>query len=769
MVIKYFVNLWRRGGLSPLIDALLESETPFASKLLELVNEIKDVLKTDPDQLIPQILARIGSDDEEFNEFLEAALSQRNAPWLKPAGTFPRQENALVKTLIQHDDFVGGLVAVSPERFVSSSEDGEICVWNAKTLSVHACLDGHSGPVNHVDVSPDGKFLISASDDTTIKAWDTRTWKLLKTFKGHTDYVSKAAITRSGLVVSVSKDQTVRVWDFKSGKCIHVLEGHNSWVYMLALSPAGDRAITASVNNTMIVWDLKEGNKVETIFDGGGDVTYIMGLILDRKNRTGKGHDEYPTTARWLENGPILTAASEIIAWDEATFKEISRFSGHNWKVKGLSIIKKRKYMLSVAHTIKTWDFESGRELNSIIGHDGEEIYSCAVTPDEKYLLSGDKMGLIKVWDIDVLLKGNKKSGHASSAYSVFVTENRSIAITGGFDKSAIVWDADTCTPLHVLANHSALDVNIMGTRNEGREVITSASGQVRIWNIPDGTLLKEITLENSLYGISAAVIFQGGTKAFCGTISYSPMLLDLNTGEQKRYTVDYSFVDPFTLSSDGKHVLACTYPGKLLDANGEKNDDEGEKKTSPVVVWDLEDECIKHELFHPVIKEKKEPIKDDLYPSYALFNQDENKVIAGFSEGTICIWERETGMLLQHWRSSSNYITALYLTRDGRLVSTESGNSVVKFWDVESGALESEITRDARSINHIKVMKNGLLGAAVYDDTTICALDLEKHCILASITIPCVARDMELSEKGIYVAGDDGFLYKFTLICPSN
>ena len=48
-------------------------------------------------------------------------------------------------------------------------------------------LQGHSGWVRAVAVTPDGRRAISASDDQTLRVWDLDTGKTVRTLQGHAD------------------------------------------------------------------------------------------------------------------------------------------------------------------------------------------------------------------------------------------------------------------------------------------------------------------------------------------------------------------------------------------------------------------------------------------------------------------------------------------------------------------------------------------------------------------------------------------------------
>ncbi|MEO0685115.1 MAG: hypothetical protein AAFY76_08750 [Cyanobacteria bacterium J06649_11] len=56
----------------------------------------------------------------------------------------------------------------------TSSYNNDIKLWDLNTKQEIYTLKGHSGKVNSLVFSPDGKTLFSGSEDNTIKVWQYR-------------------------------------------------------------------------------------------------------------------------------------------------------------------------------------------------------------------------------------------------------------------------------------------------------------------------------------------------------------------------------------------------------------------------------------------------------------------------------------------------------------------------------------------------------------------------------------------------------------------
>src|SRR5260370_16522764 len=75
-----------------------------------------------------------------------------------------------------------------------------------------ATLEGHTGEVNKVVFSPDGRRLASGSWDQTVKVWNAQTGQEALSLTGHTKYVSTLAFSPHGRrILSRSADHTAKL------------------------------------------------------------------------------------------------------------------------------------------------------------------------------------------------------------------------------------------------------------------------------------------------------------------------------------------------------------------------------------------------------------------------------------------------------------------------------------------------------------------------------------------------------------------------------
>ncbi|PVF95652.1 hypothetical protein CPB86DRAFT_816988 [Serendipita vermifera] len=155
------------------------------------------------------------------------------------------------------------LMATYGYRIVSDSTD-TIKLWDTKTgQAVGDPLYGHTGSVNSVAFSPDGRQIVSGSHDKTVRIWDAETGQTIgKSLEGHATVVSSVAFSPKGhQIVSGSWDCTTRLWDAEHGQAIRepFQLGHTNLVKSVAFSQDRRLIVSGSMDHTVRVWDVETG------------------------------------------------------------------------------------------------------------------------------------------------------------------------------------------------------------------------------------------------------------------------------------------------------------------------------------------------------------------------------------------------------------------------------------------------------------------------------------------------------------------------------
>jgi WD40 repeat protein len=190
-------------------------------------------------------------------------------------------------------------------RLIAVKGHYAVQVWECASWKTEACWAVGRSLMTAVEVSPDGRYLVSAGH--TVRIWDLQTGNLSMEFEAHPQSTTALAFSPDGkLLATASLDGTVRLWEVGSWGEVGILRGHLQGIRAMAFSIDGRRLATGSVDREAVkLWNLETRNAVLNLPLSGRSIT---GLRFAPDN-----------TGLWA-----LTAESGACVWRTPTWEQIA-------------------------------------------------------------------------------------------------------------------------------------------------------------------------------------------------------------------------------------------------------------------------------------------------------------------------------------------------------------------------------------------------------------------------------------------------------------
>ena len=174
-------------------------------------------------------------------------------------------------------------------------------VGNYDSGPVFTFSGGHQRGVSDIYWSSDSKCLVSASDDTTLAIWSlpedaNSVIEPCRKLTGHSSYVYCVAFSPNGsILASGGFDDSLRLWDVRQGKMFQEIAAHGDPVTSVDFSEDGTTLLTGSFDGLMRLWDVESGRCLKTIVDNDNppvtsasftpNSKYILTVTLDNQIR----------------------------------------------------------------------------------------------------------------------------------------------------------------------------------------------------------------------------------------------------------------------------------------------------------------------------------------------------------------------------------------------------------------------------------------------------------------------------------------------------
>jgi WD40 repeat protein len=463
---------------------------------------------------------------------------------------------------------------------------------------------------------------------------------LLRTLTGHSRSVNAVAVTPDGQrAVSASSDHTLKVWELSSGRELLTLTGHSSNVKAVAVTPDGQRAVSASDDNTLKVWDLSSGRELLTL--------------------TGH-HSRYVTAVAVTPDGQRAVSASydnTLKVWDLTSGCELHTLTGHSRSVNAVAVTPDGQRAVSASddNTLKVWELSSGRELLTLTGH-SSDVKAVAVTPDGQRAVSASYDHTLKVWDLATRRELLTVTGQRFPVTAVAVTPDGQRAVTTArYDLTLKVWDLSSGRELRTLTGHSGYIEAVAVTPDGQRAVSASFDRTLKVWDLASGRGLPTLTGHTSSF--NAVVVTPDGQRAVSASSDNTLKVWDLASGRELHTLTGHSrSVNAVAVTPDGQRAVSASSDHTLK-------------------VWELSSGRELHTLTGHSSDVKAVAV-----------TPDGQRAVSASNDETLKVWELASGRELRTLTGHTHYVSAVAVAPDGQRAVSVSPDNTVKLWNLETG-----------------------------------------------------------------------------------
>lgn len=624
-------------------------------------------------------------------------------------------------------------IAVSPDGTLilsggprSGSNGGVAYLWDVETGTILHTLDGHTQSVVATAFSPDGTFAVTGSQDRSTRVWNTTTGELLHTLMGDSLPVHSVAVAPNGqLIATGSSDRLVRLWNSATGDLVDTITGATTTISGVDFAPDGNHLLIASNDATVRVWSLTERQVTLTYHQHEQPSVYDVAYMPNGIHALSSSSDRH------------------VYLWDSRTgatrLFSTNRQASGNHSATALATSPDGGYLFGATPDhILMWAVESGELVHQfserLPSNRFVSFNDVATTPDGEWVVGAGEDGVIYLWlsQAGTVQSTNGIGGHSDGIDALALSPDGRRLLTGGWDSNVLLWDTETGNQLQRWHGHQR-DVHSAAFSRNGQFAATGdAFGQVRVWSVADGTIVRTLKLPSTNDTAFDIAFSPDDTLLVIASSNGDASLWNLATGEQVRLLDGHAAsVTSVVFSADGTQILTGsddssallweTGTGAILGSFGGHTEGVTDVAFAPnntmltasadgrAIHWNIATGQMQQTLMIEIPSGDSRPPRRVPLQSIAVAPNGEH-VLLGDVDGDAHLWELATGELVQFYAGHRASVLETAFTSDGTEAITAGARTdhTVRFWPVMASKIRQTIENHTASVAALALSPDG-------------------------------------------------------------
>jgi WD40 repeat protein len=298
-------------------------------------------------------------------------------------------------------------LAVTPDgrRVLTSTNIGEIQVWDLGGRQPVSVAPRHTRPVRRVAITADPHFAASIAWDCSLM-WDLERGDVVYEFGPEwglhplrESWLGKIpgpwnrfeALLPDGRAIAATIARKLQIRNLSTGEVeMPVLSGHEERITAVKATVDGRLAVSASADGIVKIWDVQARKEIAKLTGHSGEVDLA---ISDESRRIVSG-------SLFTASTPTLPDRS-VKVWDLDSGRLLHTMEGHTAAVSAVAMMPGGARAVSTAqdHTLRVWDLETGAMLTAFTAENA--LMACAVTPDGLTIVAGEVTGAVHILRVE--------------------------------------------------------------------------------------------------------------------------------------------------------------------------------------------------------------------------------------------------------------------------------------------------------------------------------------------------------------------------------